>query len=170
MKNDIPVTAAVRLLRQHHVFCEPFLYTYEEHGGTRHAAEALGVSEHCVIKTLVFETENRKPLLVLMHGDCEVSTKQLARELGTKRVTPCNSSGANRHTGYTVGGISPFGTRSQLPVCAESTIFSLPAIYVNGGKRGFLIRISPSVLSAVLDVSTVNVALCGDRLTSPHPA
>jgi len=114
-----------------------------------------------VIKTLVFETDARKPLLVCMHGDCEVSAKQLARILGAKHVAPCDPAAAHRHTGYTVGGISPFGTRIPLPVYVETTILSLPVIYVNGGKRGFLVAISPQALQQHLPVTPVDVAICG---------
>ena len=132
---NYPVTPAVRLLRERGVEFEPHLYDYEERGGTRHSAESLGVAEHAVVKTLVMETEQRKPLIVLMHGDREVSTKQLARHLGVKTVSPCAPAVAQRHTGYVVGGTSPFGTKARLPVYAERTIFELPRVYINGGKR-----------------------------------
>ncbi|HKQ53934.1 MAG TPA: Cys-tRNA(Pro) deacylase [Pyrinomonadaceae bacterium] len=154
-----PVTPAVRLLRERKIDFEPHLYAYEEHGGTRHSAEALGVDEHAVVKTLVMETETRKPLVVLMHGDREVSTKQLARAIGAKSVHPCDPVVAQKHTGYLVGGTSPFGTRAELPVYAERTIFELPKIYINGGKRGFLISIDPRVLRAVLNVEEVEAAI-----------
>lgn len=154
-----PVTPAVRLLRERRIAFEPHLYAYEERGGTRHSAEALGVDEHAVVKTLVMETEARKPLIVLMHGDCEVSTKQLARAIGAKSVHPCDPATAQKHTGYLVGGTSPFGTRAALPVYVERTIFELPKIYINGGKRGFLISIDPQVLRAVLRVEEVLAAI-----------
>ena len=156
---DYPITPAVRLLREKGVAFEPHLYDYVERGGTRHSAEALGVDEHAVVKTLVMETDARKPLLVLMHGDREVSTKQLARTLGVKSVHPCDFAQAQKHTGYLVGGTSPFGTRARLPVYVERTIFDLPKIYVNGGKRGFLVSIDPKVLRDVLPVKEVEVAI-----------
>ena len=156
---DYPVTPAVRVLREKKVAFEPRLYDYVEHGGTRHSAEALGVDEHAVVKTLVMETDAHKPLIVLMHGDREVSTKQLARVVGVKSVHPCDFAQAQRHTGYLVGGTSPFGTRARLPVYAERTIFELPVIYINGGKRGFLVGIEPQVLRDVLKVEEVEVAI-----------
>ena len=155
----IPVTTAVRFLREKKIAFEPFFYDYVEHGGTRVAAESLSVSEHAVVKTLVMETELREPLIVLMHGDCEVSTKQLARTIGANRVAPCDEQRAHKHTGYVVGGISPFGTRGVFPVYAEETIFDLPIIYVNGGKRGFLVGVNPSDIERVLGVTRVHVAL-----------
>ena len=156
---DYPVTPAVRLLREKGVAFEPHLYDYVERGGTRHSAEALGVDEHAVVKTLVMETDAHKPLIVLMHGDREVSTKQLARVVGVKSVHPCDFAQAQKHTGYLVGGTSPFGTRAPLPVYAERTIFELPVIYINGGKRGFLVSIDPKVLRDVLKVEEVEVAI-----------
>jgi len=156
---DFPTTQAVRFLEGRKIPFNPHLYPYEEHGGTKHAAECLHVPEHLVVKTLVMETDQRRPLLVLMHGDCEVSTKQLARILGMKRVTPCDMAVAEKHTGYQVGGISPFGTRVLLPVYAEKTIFELSRIYINGGKRGFLVEIDPLVLRTALDSIEVEVAL-----------
>ena len=156
---DYPITPAVRLLREKGVAFEPHLYDYVERGGTRHSAQALGVDEHAVVKTLVMETDAKKPLLVLMHGDREVSTKQLARHLGVKSVHPCDFAQAQKHTGYLVGGTSPFGTRARLPVYAERTIFDLPVIYINGGKRGFLVSIDPKVLRDVLKVEEVEVAI-----------
>jgi len=156
---DYPVTPAVRLLREKGVAFEPHLYDYVERGGTRRSAEELGVDEHAVVKTLVMETDEKKPLLVLMHGDREVSTKQLARALGVKSVHPCDFAQAQKHTGYLVGGTSPFGTRTKLPVYAERTVFDLPVIYINGGKRGFLVSIDPKVLRDVLKVEEVEVAI-----------
>jgi Cys-tRNA(Pro) deacylase len=158
---DYPVTPAVRVLRERGVAFEPHLYDYEEHGGTRRSSEELGVPEHAVVKTLVMETDAKKALLVLMHGDREVSTKQLARTLGVKSVGPCDFALAQKHTGYMVGGTSPFGTRTKLPVYVERTIFELPKIYINGGKRGFLVSIDPKVLHNVLPVEEVNVAIQG---------
>jgi len=156
---DYPVTPAVRMLREKRVDFEPHLYNYVEKGGTKHSAEELGVDEHAVIKTLVMETDQRKPLIILMHGDCEVSTKNLARQLGVKTVTPSKPEVAQKHTGYLIGGTSPFGTRTQIPVYAEQTIFELPLIFINGGKRGFLVSISPQVLRDVLEAKEVNVAI-----------
>jgi Cys-tRNA(Pro) deacylase len=156
---DYPITPAVRLLREKKVEFEPHLYDYEEHGGTRHSAELLGVDEHTVVKTLVMETEAKKPLIVLMHGDCEVSTKNLARRLGVKSVHPCDFAQAQKHTGYLIGGTSPFGTRIHMHVYAERTIFDLPKIYINGGKRGFLVSIDPKVLKDVLHAEDVEVAI-----------
>ena len=156
---DYPVTPAVRALREMKVSFEPHLYDYEERGGTRHSAEALGVDEHAVVKTLVMETETRRPLVVLMHGDREVSTKQLARHLGVKSVRPCDPPTAQKHTGYLVGGTSPFGTRAKLPVYAERTIFELPVIYINGGKRGFLVSIDPRALRDTLAAEEVEVGI-----------
>ena len=156
---DYPVTPAVRVLREKGVAFEPHLYGYEERGGTRRSAEALGVDEHSVIKTLVMETDAREPIVVLMHGDREVSTKQLARHLGVKLVRPCDFAAAQKHTGYLVGGTSPFGTRMHLHVYAERTIFDLPKIYINGGKRGFLVSIGPQALRDVLHAGEVEVAI-----------
>ncbi|HLL16514.1 MAG TPA: Cys-tRNA(Pro) deacylase [Pyrinomonadaceae bacterium] len=156
---DYPVTAAVRLLRERKVEFEPHLYAYEERGGTRHSADALGVDEHAVVKTLVMETEARKPLVVLMHGDREVSTKNLARAIGAKSVQPCDPAKAQKHTGYLVGGTSPLGTRTRLPVYAERTIFELPKIYINGGKRGFLVSLDPQDLRALLPIEEVEVGI-----------
>ena len=156
---DYPVTPAVRLLREKKVAFEPHLYDYVEHGGTRHSAEGLGVDEHSVVKTLVMETDAKKPLIVLMHGDREVSTKNLARRLGVKSIHPCDFAQAQKHTGYLVGGTSPFGTRTHLHVYAERTIFDLPVIYINGGKRGFLVSIDPKVLKDVLHAEEVEAAI-----------
>jgi Cys-tRNA(Pro) deacylase len=158
-KSNHPITPAVRFLREKEIVFEPHLYAYEERGGTRRSASELGVDEHAVVKTLVMETESREPLIVLMHGDREVSTKELARTLGVKSVSPCNPGVAEKHKGYQVGGTSPFGTRKLLPVYAERTIFDLPRIYINGGKRGFLVAISPDDLQRALKISEVSVAI-----------
>jgi len=158
-KANYPVTPAVRLLREKGISFEPRLYSYEERGGTRRSAAELGVDEHSVIKTLVMETDSREPLIVLMHGDREVSTKELARTLGVKSVAPCDPGVAQKHTGYQVGGTSPFGARKSLPVYAEKTIFDLPLIYINGGKRGFLVSIHPNDLRRALAISEVTVAI-----------
>lgn len=156
---EYPVTPAVRLLREKQIEFEPYLYNYEERGGTKRSAESLGVDEHAVVKTLVMETEARKPLVVLMHGDREVSTKNLARAIGVKSVQPCDPQTAQKHTGYMVGGTSPMGTKSKLPVYVERTIFALPKIYINGGKRGFLVSLNPQDLRMLLPVEEVEVAI-----------
>ena len=158
-KRNHPVTAAVRLLREKKVAFEPHLYDYKDHGGTAHSAAELKVPEHTVIKTIVMQTEDGKPMIVLMHGDREISTKELARQLKVKSVAPCDPNVAQQHTGYQVGGTSPFGTRKPLPVYVEKTIFDLPRIYINGGKRGFLIAIAPSAIKAALPVTEVRVAI-----------
>jgi Cys-tRNA(Pro) deacylase len=156
---DHPVTPAVRMLRQHAVTFEPHLYDYVEHGGTTRSSSELGVPEHQVVKTLVFETDAKKPLVVLMHGDKQVSAKNLARHMGTKSVSPCKPEIAEKWTGYQVGGTSPFGTRTKLPVYVESTILELERIWINGGKRGFLVAIAPKVLVELLAPEPVSVAI-----------
>ena len=159
MSVEYPVTPAIRFLREKKVEFTPLLYNYVDKGGTRESAKQLGVDEHAVVKTLVFETNEKKPLIVLMHGDREVSTKNLARHLGVKSVEPATPEKASKVTGYHVGGTSPFGTRSKLIVYAEKTIFDLEKIYINGGKRGFLVAVSPSVLGETLDVREVEAAV-----------
>jgi Cys-tRNA(Pro) deacylase len=159
MTTDYPVTPAVRLLREKKIEFVPRLYDYEERGGTKHSAAALGVAEHEVVKTLVMEDEARRPFVVLMHGDREVSTRRLARHLGVKSVRPCDPAAAQRHTGYLVGGTSPFGTRTPLRTYAERSIFALPRVYINGGKRGFLVEIEPRVLKRVLNAEEVEVGV-----------
>lgn len=154
-----PETPATKFLRAAKVEFSPHLYAYEEHGGTTVSARELGVDEHAVVKTLVFENEAAAPLIVLMHGDCKVSAKELARQAGCKRVEPCKPEVANRHTGFLVGGTSPFGTRKKMPVYVEKTILDLPRIYINGGKRGFLVSIDPAELSRLLQAQAVDVAL-----------
>ena len=156
---DYPITPAVRLLREKKVEFEPHLYDYVEHGGTHQSAEELGVDEHSVVKTLVMEADAKRPFIVLMHGDREVSTKNLARHMGVKSVHPCDFAQAQKHTGYLVGGTSPFGTRIHMHVYAERTIFELPKIYINGGKRGFLVSIDPKVLKDLLHAEEVEVAI-----------
>lgn len=153
------MTPATLVLRQHGVPFAEHEYRYEARGGTRVSSRELGVDEHVVIKTLVMENERKQPLIVLMHGDREVSTRQLAREIGRKLVQPCAPDVAQRHTGYMVGGTSPFGTRKPLPVFVERTILDLPTIYINGGRRGYLVSIPPSALTAVLDATPVEVAI-----------
>jgi Cys-tRNA(Pro) deacylase len=156
-----PATPAVRVLRGAGVAFTEHHYRYEEHGGTRVSARELGVDEHAVVKTLVMEDDGRAPLVVLMHGDLEVSTKQLARAIGRKQVEPCKPEVANRHSGYLVGGTSPFGTRKAMPVYVERTILDLPRIYINGGARGFLVGIAPADLIRVLNPTPVEVGITG---------
>ncbi len=156
---DYPITSAVRFLREKKVAFKPQLYDYVEKGGTAESAKQLGVDEHAVVKTLIFELNEKTPLIVLMHGDRQVSTKNLARHIGVKSVEPATNERASKHTGYLVGGTSPFGTRTAMPVYVEETIFALDAIYINGGKRGFLIEIDPAVLKQVLKVEEVEVGI-----------
>jgi Cys-tRNA(Pro) deacylase len=153
-----PVTLAVRALRTGGVAFEPFTFTYEPHGGTRHSAEVLGVDEHCVIKTLIFEDDTKKPLCILMHGDREVSAKGLARQIGARTIIPCTPETAEKHSGYKVGGTSPFGLKKPMPIYAERTILELDAIYINGGARGFLVKIDPKELARVLSPKLVDAA------------
>ncbi|TVO77634.1 aminoacyl-tRNA deacylase [Sedimenticola selenatireducens] len=150
-KSKSPVTPAIRMLRTHKVPFTDHLYRYEDGGGTRVSARELGVDEHTVIKTLIMEDENNNPLIVLMHGDCEVSTKSLARCIGVKSIVPCKPVVADRHSGYQIGGTSPFGTRKTMTVYCEASILALDKIYINGGKRGYLIAISPADLKRVLN-------------------
>lgn len=154
-----PSTPAVRLLRAERVEFDEHPYRYEEHGGTAVCARELGVDEHAVVKTLVMEDERKRPLIVLMHGDHEVSTKALARQIGARTVQPCAPDVAERHTGYKVGGTSPFGTRKPLPIYLQNTIEDLPLIYINGGSRGFLVSMAPADLVRVLDPTRVDVAI-----------
>ena len=156
---DYPITPAVRFLREKKVDFVPHLYDYVERGGTRESAKQLGVDEHVVVKTLVFETSEKKPLIVLMHGDREVSTKNLARFLNVKAVAPATPEKASKLTGYLVGGTSPFGTKTKMPIYAEKTIFELDQIYINGGKRGFLVEIESKVLTEVLSVESIEVSI-----------
>lgn len=158
-KDKTPITPAVRALKDHGVEFTLRTYKYEEKGGTPVAARELGVDEHRVIKTLVMEDEARSPFLVLMHGDREVSTKNLARHLQVKTVRPCDPETAHRHTGYLVGGTSPFGTRKPLKTYVEASILDLPRIYINAGKKGLLAEISPQDLKQVLDLSPVQAAV-----------
>lgn len=158
MSNDHPITPAIRFLREKKVEFVPHLYDYVEKGGARESARQLGVDVHAVVKTLVFETNDKKPLIVLMHGDREVSTKNLARFLGVKSVESVTPKKATKLTGYLVGGTSPFGTKTKMPVYAERTIFDIKRIYINGGKRGFLVEIDPVVLRSV-EVVEVEVAI-----------
>lgn len=158
-KDRHPVTAAVRVLREHGVAFTHHPYEYVERGGTEVSARELGVAEHAVIKTLVMEDDHGHPLVVLMHGDREVSTKNLARFLGVKSVAPCAPAVADRHSGYQVGGTSPFGTRRAMPVYMERSIAELPRLYINGGKRGYLVGMVPADLLRVLKPTPVDVAI-----------
>ena len=158
---NAPETQATIFLNQHGVAHSNHLYDYEEHGGTKVSARELNVDEHAVIKTLIMEDEAGKPLIVLMHGDCKVSTKELARQIGRKKIESCKPEVANRHSGFLVGGTSPFGTKKQMPVCIEKTILDLPLIYINGGRRGFLVGVHPHDLLRVLSPTVVEVALKG---------
>jgi Cys-tRNA(Pro) deacylase len=160
-KEKTPVTSAIRHLRSEKVDFSEHLYQYEEKGGTAVSARELGLDEHAVIKTLVMEDEGKNPLIVLMHGDCQVSTKELARVMGVKLITPCSPETANRHSGYLVGGTSPFGTKKPLPVYMEESITGLPKIYLNGGKRGFLVGLAPADVVRVLRPVLVSVAIKG---------
>jgi Cys-tRNA(Pro) deacylase len=150
---------AIRTLRAANVAFEPHLYPWEAHGGTRASSAALGVDEHTVIKTLIFEDDKKQPLCILMHGDREVSAKNLARTIGVKTVAPCTPEVADRHSGYQVGGTSPFGLRRKMPVYMERTIAELPRIYINGGARGFLVAIDPADAVRVLAPTLVDVAV-----------
>jgi Cys-tRNA(Pro) deacylase len=154
-----PSTNATRRLKEAGVDYTEHLYRYQDHGGTAVSAKELGVPEHAVIKTLVMEDEQGAPLIILMHGDRDVSTKELARQIGAKSVQPCKPEVANRHSGYLVGGTSPFGTKKTMPVHAEATIFDLDHIYLNGGSRGFLVGIDPKDMDKVLKVNPVRVSI-----------
>lgn len=154
-----PETPATKFLKTNGVSFTSHLYAYEEHGGTSVSSRELNVDEHSVIKTLIMEDESAKPLIVLMHGDCKVSTKELARQAGCKKIEPCKPEVANRHTGFLVGGTSPFGAKKKMPIYIEKTIVNLPIIYINGGRRGYLIGIPPQELIRLLAPKVVEVAL-----------
>jgi Cys-tRNA(Pro) deacylase len=156
---NFPITPAIRVLRDKKISFEPHIFDYVEKGGTKHSAEVLDVDEHAVIKTLVFETDAKKPLIVLMHGDLQVSVKNLARLINVKTVSPVSPEKANKLTGYLVGGTSPFGVKTKMPIYVEKTIFDLERIYINGGKRGFLLSIEPQILREVLQIEEVDVAV-----------
>ncbi|GAK58444.1 hypothetical protein U27_05418 [Candidatus Vecturithrix granuli] len=159
VKAHYPKTPAIHFLNAKKIPFETYFYSYEDHGGTERAANELDLPEHAVLKTLIMETDEHHPFVVLMHGDREVSLKQLARELDVKRVSPCSMELAQKVTGYLVGGISPFGVRTPLPVYIESSIFTLDKIYINGGKRGFLVGIAPQDLRKAFSVKEVTVAI-----------
>lgn len=158
-KEHAPETPATTFLRQHNVRFTEHLYSYVERGGTAESAKQLGVDEHAVVKTLVMQDQDAKPLLILMHGDRQVSLKNFARQIGAKKVDPCKPDVAQRHTGYQVGGTSPFGTRKSLSIYVERSILALPSIYINGGHRGFLVQIAPGVLTELLHAKPVESAI-----------
>ncbi len=157
-KDHLPATPAIRVLKDNQVDFVPRPYKYEERGGTEVASRELGVDEHLTVKTLVMEDDKKEPFIVLMHGDREVSTREMARILGVKTVQPCDPATASRHTGYLVGGTSPFGTKKVLPVYAEETVLSLPVIYINAGKKGLLVEMKPAELVRILKTTPVKVA------------
>lgn len=165
-KDHVCETPATQFLRRHGIFFTEHPYAYEEHGGTSVSSRELGVDEHAVIKTLVMQDEQASPLLVLMHGDCKVSTKKLARQIGCKAVEPCKPEVANRHSGFLIGGTSPFGTRKAMPVYIESSILELPTIYINGGRRGFLVGIAPDIMMTILSGKVVRCALVKPTTTA----
>ncbi|MDR0214572.1 MAG: Cys-tRNA(Pro) deacylase [Comamonas sp.] len=152
-------TPATQMLKAHKVEFTEHPYEYVEHGGTEESARQLGMDEHAVVKTLVMQDQDAKPLIVLMHGDCKVSTKNLARQIGAKSVEPCKPEVANRHSGYLVGGTSPFGTKREMPVYIEETILELPRIAINGGRRGYLVQLAPKVCTDLLNAQPVHCAL-----------
>ena len=158
-KEHVSETPATQFLRKHQAAFSEHPYAYEEHGGTAVSARELGVDEHAVVKTLVMQDEQAKPLIVLMHGDCKVSTKNLARQTGHKSIEPCKPEIAQKHSGYLVGGTSPFGTKKSMPVYVEKGILDLPKIYINGGRRGYLVGIAPVLLSSLLSAQPVECAL-----------
>ncbi|MDD5343557.1 MAG: aminoacyl-tRNA deacylase [Smithella sp.] len=158
-KEKIPTTPAVLVLKAQKADFTLHTYPYEERGGTKTSAQKLGVNEHLIIKTLIMEDETGKPLIILMHGDKEVSTKSLARTIGVKSVSPCNPAVAEKHTGYKVGGTSPFGTRKAMPVYMEKTIPDLPEIFINAGSRGLLAKMHTAELVRILKPTAVNVAI-----------
>ena len=158
-ERHVSETPATQWLRRNGVAFTEHPYDYVEHGGTAESARQLGVDEHAVVKTLVMQDDRANPLIVLMHGDRQVSTKNLARALGVKSVEPCSVDVAQRHSGYLVGGTSPFGTKKAMPVCGEASVLVLPRIWINGGRRGFLVGIEPAVLSGLPDARAVNCAL-----------
>jgi Cys-tRNA(Pro) deacylase len=160
-KDKTTATPAIRVLRRGKVDFSDHFYPYEDRGGTSHPAKELGLDEHCVIKTLIMEDDAKNPFIVLMHGDRQVSTKELARIMGVKSVSPCAPDTASRHSGYQVGGTSPFGTRKTMPVYMEASIFDLPRIYVNGGRRGCLVGLAPKEVERMLKPIRVKVGIPG---------
>jgi len=158
-RDHVSETPATAFLRKHGVSFTEHVFEYEDHGGTRVAARELGVDEHAMVKTLVMEDERKAPLVVLMHGDRSVSTKNLARQAKLKRVEPCRPDVAQRHSGYQIGGTSPFATRKAMPIYLEKTVLELPRVYINGGRRGYLVGLAPSELMRVLSPTLVEVGL-----------
>ncbi|TAL81276.1 MAG: aminoacyl-tRNA deacylase [Candidimonas sp.] len=152
-------TPATQFLKQHKIAFDEYPYEYLDHGGAAEAARQLGVDPHLVAKTLIMEDEHTHPLIVLMHGDCEVSTKNLARQIGAKKVAPCAPDVAQKHSGYQVGGTSPFGTRKKMPVWVEASLLDYPVIYLNGGRRGYMISVPSASLAALLAAQSVHVNL-----------
>jgi Cys-tRNA(Pro) deacylase len=158
-REHVSETPATRFLRENKVPFDEHLYAYVEHGGAQHSAQVLGVDPYCVVKTLVMQDERARPLLVLMHGNRTVSTRMLARQIGAKSVAPCTPDTANRHSGYLVGGTSPFATRRKMPVYLEQSILELPRMLVNGGRRGYLVGLEPAICARLLDARPVQCAL-----------
>ena len=158
-KGHVSETPATALLRAHAIEFSEHTYEYQEHGGAMLGADSLGLDPFCVVKTLIMQDEKAMPLVVLMHGNRTVSTKNLARQAGVKSIEPCKPEVATRHSGYLVGGTSPFGTRKRMPVYVERSILALPRIWINGGKRGYLVGISPAVCSELLGAMAVDCAL-----------
>lgn len=158
-KEHVSATPATMWLKKAQIPFEEGIYEYVEHGGTAQAAKCFGVDEHSVVKTLIMQDEHKDPLVILMHGDREVSTKNLARQIGKKHVEPCKPDVAERHSGYQVGGTSPFGTKKRMPIYVQKTILELPQIYINGGRRGFNVRIAPDVLKTKLGAIEVDCAI-----------
>ncbi|MEO6986410.1 MAG: Cys-tRNA(Pro) deacylase [Paralcaligenes sp.] len=152
-------TPATQFLKQHKIAFDEYPYEYLDHGGAAEAARQLGVDPHAVAKTLIMEDEHTHPLIVLMHGDCEVSTKNLARQIGAKKIAPCSPDVAQKHSGYQVGGTSPFGTRKKMPVWIEASLLDYPVIYLNGGRRGYMISVPSASLAATLNAQPVHVNL-----------
>lgn len=152
-------TPATQFLKQHKISFDEYPYEYLDHGGAAEAARQLGVDPHVVAKTLIMEDEHTHPLIVLMHGDCEVSTKNLARQIGAKKIAPCSPDIAQKHSGYQVGGTSPFGTRKKMPVWVEASLLDYPVIYLNGGRRGYMISVPSASLVALLAAQPVHVNL-----------
>lgn len=159
MARHVSETPATQLLRRHKIDFGEHSYEYVEHGGALESARQLSVDPHQVAKTLIMEDENGKPLVVLMHGDRDVSTKNLARQIGVKRVSPCAPAVAQRHSGYMVGGTSPFATRKKMPVWVEASLLDFPVIYLNGGRRGYLISVPPTTVLRLLDARTIEAAI-----------
>lgn len=153
------MTLAIRMLLDNNVEFTPHLFPYEEKGGTGHSSKELGVPEHSVIKTLIMENDSKEPLVILMHGDMQVSTKNLARTIGVKSISPCKPEVADKHSGYQIGGTSPFGTKRKMPVYIEKSILDLDLIYINGGKRGYLVSINPKELIRLLNPTAVEVGI-----------